>query len=230
MAGAARIWSFPVPRRRPGPAENKDWAPAFAGKQLVPLVVAEKNQGGFMVPPSSHRRSQAARETGHRHRGKGGTRRPASRCCSRRVRWCCRGRFPELGGAAGMVAGGDYEGPGVSPTEPMPWSGRNGIDAHARARTAAGSERWRRATLLRRPGLDPGSAYSRAANRSLDVELRGSRLAVPPLDRWCKPVRRHMTIVPLTGWCPDRARAMVWEKERSLDAVYLISALTCEPC
>ncbi|MGQ0589201.1 MAG: terminase large subunit domain-containing protein [Sphingosinicella sp.] len=39
--------SFPGEGR--GPAQHKNWPPAFAGAQLIPLIVAEQNQGGRMV-------------------------------------------------------------------------------------------------------------------------------------------------------------------------------------
>ena len=99
-------------------------APASAGAQLVPLVVAEKNQGGAMVKSVLHTADPSLKvKLVTATVGKAERAAPVAMLFEA-GRVVLHGVFPELEAELlGMIAGGEYEGPGASPdrADAMVW-------------------------------------------------------------------------------------------------------------
>jgi phage terminase large subunit-like protein len=124
VADAVAIWSL-FPGEGRGPELSPNWAPAFAGERRVPVqVVAESNQGGKMVKSVLHTADPRLRvKLVTAHVGKAERAAPVAMLFEA-GRVVLHGRFPDLEAEMlGMIAGGDYEGPGDSPdrADAMVW-------------------------------------------------------------------------------------------------------------
>ena len=106
------------------PLRTNETGPVRQGPSLTPLVVAEQNQGGKMVKAVLHTADPKLRvKLVTATVGKAERAAPVAMLFEA-GRVVLHGRFPELEAEMlGMIAGGDYEGPGTSPdrADAMVW-------------------------------------------------------------------------------------------------------------
>jgi phage terminase large subunit-like protein len=143
VADAVKVWSMPnsfvpsevegrLPASVPAPFDyglrpslrTNGIGPVCQDRKVIPLVVAEKNQGGKMVKSVLHTADPNLRvKLVTATVGKAERAAPVAMLFEA-GRVVLHGRFPELEGEMlGMIAGGEYEGFGASPdrADAMVW-------------------------------------------------------------------------------------------------------------